>query len=85
MKQGTKLLELDNGYHLFTRKEGKGLKNVGIDNVTMLTGDKKIVGESVAEKLAIPTFLRPWIATLASVFIISETSIAPKYSLFRAT
>ena len=24
MKQGTKLLELDNGYHLFTRKEGKG-------------------------------------------------------------
>src|SRR5699024_11939697 len=32
----------------------QGLKNVGIDNVTMLTGDKKIVGESVAEKLAIP-------------------------------
>ena len=24
MKQGTKLLELDNGYHLFTRKEGEG-------------------------------------------------------------
>lgn len=32
----------------------QGLKNVGIDNVTLLTGDKKIVGESVAEKLAIP-------------------------------
>lgn len=24
MRQGTKLLELDNGYHLFTRKEGEG-------------------------------------------------------------
>ena len=24
MKQGTKLVELDNGYHLFTRKEGEG-------------------------------------------------------------
>ena len=32
----------------------QGLKNIGIDNVTMLTGDKKIVGESVAEKLSIP-------------------------------
>ncbi|WP_195218989.1 heavy metal translocating P-type ATPase [Ligilactobacillus salivarius] len=32
----------------------QGLKNIGIDNVTMLTGDKKIVGKSVAEKLAIP-------------------------------
>lgn len=32
----------------------QGLKNVGIDNVTMLTGDKKIVGKNVAEKLNIP-------------------------------